>query len=112
MKRQTIIIILTAVFVLFSTFLWAQNKGAKQIILFGGATGNVTFKHQLHQDSLGDCNLCHNLFPQTPGIVQKLIKDGKLANKKVMNQCTKCHRDKINAGSKSGPVICKGCHVK
>lgn len=112
MKRQTKIIILTACFILFSTFIWAQNKGAKQIILFGGTTGNVTFKHQLHQDSLGDCNLCHNLFPQTPGIVQKLIKDGKLANKKVMNQCIKCHRDKINAGSKSGPVTCKGCHVK
>jgi hypothetical protein len=112
MKRQTKIIISTAAFVLFSTFLCAQNKGAKQIILFGGATGDVTFKHQLHQDSLGDCNLCHNLFPQTPGIVQKLKKDGKLANKKVMNQCTKCHREKINAGSKSGPVTCKGCHVK
>jgi len=112
MKRQTKTIMLMGVFLFFSTFLWAQNKGAGQIILFGGATGNVTFKHQLHQDSLGDCNLCHNLFPQTPGIVKKLKEDGKLANKKVMNQCTKCHREKINAGSKSGPVTCKGCHVK
>ena len=112
MKRQAKIIILLAVFLLFSTFIWAQNKGAKQIILFGGATGNVPFKHQLHQDSLGDCKLCHNLFPQTPGIVQKLKKEGKLASKKVMNNCTMCHREKTNAGSKSGPVTCKGCHVK
>ncbi|MDP3284175.1 MAG: cytochrome c3 family protein, partial [Desulfobacterales bacterium] len=95
-----------------STLLWAQNKGAKQIILSGGTTGNVTFKHQLHQNSLGDCNLCHTLFPQTPGIVQKLKNEGKLEKKKVMNQCQKCHREKVNAGLKSGPVTCKGCHIK
>jgi hypothetical protein len=29
-----------------------------------------------------------------------------------MNQCQKCHREKINAGVKSGPVTCKSCHIK
>jgi len=112
MKRQTKVVILMACLLLVSTLLWAQNKGAKQIILSGGTTGNVTLKHQLHQDSLGDCNLCHNLFSQTAGIVQKLKDEGKLEKKKVMNHCQKCHREKVNAGLKAGPVICKGCHVK
>lgn len=112
MKRQTKVVILIAVFLLVSTLIWAQNKGAKQIIINGGTTGNVTFKHQLHQDSLGDCKLCHNLIPQTPGIIKKLKDEGKLEKKKVMNQCQKCHREKTNAGLKTGPVTCKGCHVK
>jgi hypothetical protein len=112
MKRQAKTVILVAGFILVSTLLWAQNKGAGQIILSGGNAGNVTFKHQLHQDSLGDCNLCHNLFPQIPGIVQKHKEEGKLENKKVMNQCQKCHREKTNAGLKTGPVTCKGCHIK
>jgi len=112
MKRRTKVIILIAGFLIFSTFLWAQNKGAKDIVIPGGTTGSVTVRHHLHQDALGDCNLCHNLFPQTAGIVQKLKDEGKLEKKKVMNQCQKCHREKTSAGLKAGPVTCKGCHAK
>jgi hypothetical protein len=112
MKKRTKLIVLTGIFILFSTFLWAQNKGAKEITIPGGTTGNVPFKHHLHQNSVKDCNLCHNLFPQTPGVVQKLKNEGKLESKKVMNHCQKCHREKVNAGLKAGPVTCKGCHIK
>jgi len=112
MTRGRKIIVLAGILILFSTFLWAQNKGAKDITIQGGVTGNVPFKHHLHQNSLKDCNVCHNLFPQTPGIILKLKSEGKLESKKVMNQCQKCHREKINAGVKSGPVTCKSCHIK
>ena len=97
---------------LFSTLLRAQNKGAKEIVIPGGTIGSVTVRHYLHQDALGGCNLCHNLFPQTAGIVQKLKDEGKLERKKLMNQCQKCHREKNNAGLKAGPLTCKGCHAK
>jgi len=112
MNKLTQVIILMVGFLLFSTLLWAQNKGAKEIVIPGGTTGSVPVKHHVHQNALGDCNLCHNLFPQTAGIVQKLKDEGKLENKKLMNQCQKCHREKTNAGLKSGPVTCKSCHIK
>jgi len=112
MKKTATLILFTAGILLFSTLLWAQNKGAKEIVIPGGTTGSVTVRHHLHQDALGDCNLCHNLFPQTPAIVQKLKDEGKLERKKLMNQCQKCHREKTSAGLKAGPVTCKGCHAK
>jgi len=112
MNKTSTFIVIAASVLLFSTLLWALNKGAKEIILPGGTTGSVTVKHLVHQNALGDCNLCHSLFPQTAGIVQKLKDEGKLEKKKVMNQCQKCHREKVNAGVKSGPVTCKECHVK
>lgn len=112
MKITATLILIMACIFLLSTLLWAQNKGAKEIILPGGTIGNVTVKHHFHQDVLGDCNLCHNLFPQTAGMVQKMKDNGKLESKKLMNQCQSCHREKTNAGLKAGPVTCKGCHVK
>lgn len=112
MRKKAILFLFAAGALLFSTLLWAQNKGAKEIIIPGGTTGDVTVRHHLHQNALRDCNLCHNLFPQTAGIVQKLKDEGKLERKKLMNQCQKCHREKVNAGLKAGPVTCKGCHAK
>jgi hypothetical protein len=112
MHKTATLILFAAAVLLFSTILWAQNKGAKEIIIPGGTTGNVPVKHHLHQKVLGDCNLCHSLFPQTAGIIQKLKDEGKLEKKKAMNNCLKCHREKTNAGLKTGPVTCKSCHAK
>jgi hypothetical protein len=104
--------IFPAIVILFSTFVWAQNKGPAEVVIPGGTTGDVPLKHHLHQKVLGDCNLCHNLFPQKGGMVQKLKDEGKLEKKKLMNQCQRCHREKANDGLKSGPVTCKTCHSK
>ncbi len=112
MKKTVTLILFMANILLFSTLLWAQNKGAKEIVIPGGTTGSVMVRHHVHQNTLGDCNLCHNLFPQTAGIVQKLKDEGKLERKKLMNQCQKCHREKTSAGLKAGPVTCNGCHAK
>ena len=90
-----------------------QNKGAENIIIKGGQRGNVHFPHRQHQTQLGDCQICHGVFPQKAGSIEALKAEGKLKKKSVMNKlCTKCHRQKKKAGQKSGPTTCKKCHIK
>ena len=90
-----------------------QNKGAKDIELFGGKRGKVPFPHHRHQDKLGNCDICHTVFEQKSGIIDELKAQGKLKKKYVMNKlCTKCHKEKKKAGEKSGPTICSKCHIK
>jgi hypothetical protein len=89
------------------------NRGAAEIVLEGGTSGPVAFPHLRHQEKLTDCNICHAAFPQKAGAIEDLKAQGKLAKKQVMNdQCTKCHRDKKQAGEKAGPTTCTTCHVK
>ena len=90
-----------------------QDKGAENIELAGGKRGKVHFPHHQHQARLDDCQICHAVFPQKSGSIQKLQAEGKLKKKYVMNKlCTKCHKQKKKAGQKSGPTTCKKCHVK
>ena len=90
-----------------------ENKGAAEMKLPGGNRGPVPFPHHVHQNKLLDCKICHSLYPQEPGIIEKLKAQGKLEKKQVMNkQCTKCHRQKKKEGIKTGPVTCKQCHIK
>lgn len=100
--------------------LWAlvsaaavQNKGAEEITLEGGDRGTVKFTHHKHQNKLGDCNICHSLFPQEPGAIVKLKSGGQLVGKQIMNKlCIKCHKAQKKAGNKAGPVTCSKCHHK
>jgi cytochrome c-type protein NrfB len=87
-----------------------ENMGAKNITLYGGASGEVPFPHHRHQTVLGDCNLCHGLFPQVSGSIEKLEAEGKLKKKQVMVQCQTCHRNRAAQGQKAGPVKCRDCH--
>ena len=90
-----------------------ENKGAAEIKLAGGKRGLVAFPHHRHQDKLGDCDICHSVFPQEAGIIEKLKAQGKLKKKHVMNKlCTKCHKQKKREGIKTGPTTCKKCHIK
>ena len=90
-----------------------QNKGAAKLELDGGKRGKVPFPHHQHQDKLGDCKICHSVFPQKSGSITELKAEGKLKKKYVMNKlCTKCHKEKKKAGQKSGPTTCKNCHIK
>jgi hypothetical protein len=90
-----------------------ENKGAAEIKLPGGKRGLVPFPHRRHQDKLGDCEICHSVFPQKAGIIKKLKAQGKLKKKYVMNKlCNKCHRQKKREGLKAGPTTCKKCHIK
>jgi uncharacterized membrane protein len=96
-----------------AVFAQTQNTGAAEIVLDGGTSGNVAFPHQRHQAKLADCTICHSAFPQKAGAIEELKAQGKLAKKQIMNeQCTKCHREKKQAGEKAGPTTCTTCHVK
>ena len=89
-----------------------ENKGAADMVLTGGERGNVPFPHHRHQNKLVDCKICHAVFPQEKGAINRLKQEGKLKPKYVMNkQCTKCHKAERRAGEKSGPVTCKQCHI-
>jgi hypothetical protein len=89
------------------------NTGAADIVLDGGTGGNVKFPHHRHQQKLADCMICHSVFPQKTGAITELKAQGKIAKKQIMNeQCTNCHKEKKQAGEKSGPTSCTTCHVK
>ena len=89
-----------------------ENKGAEHMVLYGGKSGEVPFPHAIHQSALNDCKVCHDIFPQESGAIETLKKQGKLKKKKVMRQCTVCHRKTAKNGQKSGPTRCKTCHNK
>lgn len=90
-----------------------QDMGPKDIKLQGGKRGNVPFPHQRHQETLGDCDICHTVFPQKTGAIEELKGKGELKKKYVMNKlCTKCHKDRKKAGEPSGPTTCSKCHLK
>ncbi|MDJ0816241.1 MAG: cytochrome c3 family protein [Desulfobacterales bacterium] len=91
----------------------AENLGAEKLELFGGKRGKVPFPHHQHQKNLDDCQICHSVFPQKTGAIEKLKAEGSLKKKYVMNKlCTKCHREKKKAGQPSGPTSCAKCHIK
>lgn len=90
-----------------------EPTGAEFITLDGGDSGAVPFPHRLHQTVLGDCMICHSVFPQKAGSIGELKASGELKQKQVMNkQCTACHRKLKKEGKKTGPTTCKSCHVK
>ena len=90
-----------------------QNKGAENIEIDGGTRGKVPFPHHRHQENLGDCTICHSVFPQKSGGIEELKAQGELKKKYVMNKlCTKCHREMKIAGRKTGPLTCSKCHIK
>ena len=96
-----------------ATSLATENPGAENIVLEGGKRGKVPFPHLKHQKNLGDCKICHSVFPQEPGAVEKLKAEGTLKKKYVMNKlCTKCHKETKRAGQPSGPTSCAKCHIK
>jgi hypothetical protein len=91
----------------------AQEKGAENMDLDGGSRGKVPFPHHIHQNVLKDCNLCHAVFGQEAGVIEKMKSEGKLKKKQVMNKmCTKCHKERKKAREKTGPVTCNQCHVR
>jgi len=112
MKIEFILALVLGAFLSMGIAFAVENKGAASMVLQGGSSGDVPFPHHKHQNALGDCNLCHNLFPQEPGGVEKLKAEGRLKKKAVMEQCKSCHRKRTDKGERGGPVGCKACHRK
>lgn len=115
MKSKMILIMMIGIMIaigMIGATVAEQNRGAKDIVI-PSTKGDVPFPHHTHQTVLGmdQCNLCHDLFPQTPGSIAELKAQGKLEKKQVMNKkCIKCHNEKKNAGLKTGPTSCSACH--
>jgi hypothetical protein len=113
MKIQLSVILIITVLAFTATGIAIENKGAKELEMPGGVRGNIPFPHHRHQNALGNCDVCHTLFPQVRGSIEKLKAEGKLKRKQVMNTlCTKCHRERIKTGKRSGPISCSTCHQK
>jgi hypothetical protein len=116
--KVKLILILTSIVALIAASSIADspaivNQGAEKIELDGGKRGKVPFPHRQHQEQLGDCEICHSIFPQEAGAIKNLKEQGKLKKKYVMNKlCNKCHKEKIIAGQQSGPITCSKCHIK
>jgi len=111
-KAIVLLIIFGMVFTAAAMAAEVPNKGAAAIKLDGGKKGHIDFPHRNHQDTLGDCNICHDIFPQKPGVIKDLKDQGKLKKKKIMNHCRGCHRNMAKEGAKTGPTSCGKCHVK
>jgi Cytochrome c7 and related cytochrome c len=87
------------------------NRGAETIRLRAGQQAPVIFPHRRHQNVLDDCLVCHSLFPQEKGSIDKEKAEGKLARQQVMTTlCIRCHRARLQAGEQSGPLTCEKCH--
>jgi hypothetical protein len=113
MRTKVILIATMGILLILATAFSGQKSGAENILLDGGDSGAVPFPHKKHQDSLKDCNICHELFEQEIGSIEKLKAADMLKAKQVMNtQCLKCHRDTKKAGNPSGPISCATCHIK
>ncbi len=113
MKAKTVVFVMVVALVVACGAAYAMNKGAEEMTLRGGKKGPVKFPHAAHQKRLEDCKACHDLFPQEPGVIDKLKAQGKLKKKKVMNaKCVKCHKAQKKAGQASGPTSCSTCHEK
>ena len=113
MKRKMMIVAAASIFLIVSLGASAdQNKGAAKMVLTGGSSGDVSFPHQRHQNALDNCKVCHDLYPQVQGSIEKLKAEGKLKKKDAMNQCKGCHKTRADMGEKSGPTGCKKCHDK
>ncbi len=113
MKIKTTLLFCALIMFAFSISGAKQNNGAKEVELYGGSRGNISFPHRNHQANLEDCSICHKLFPQQPGAIQNLKDNGKVKRKKIMNTlCIKCHKAEKNAGNKAGPTTCSKCHTR
>jgi uncharacterized membrane protein len=103
--------VLAAVVLMTVATLAAEKKmGAPEITIPGGTKGDIAFPHAVHQTVLGDCNICHALFPQEPGTIAGLKAAGTLRKMQVMKVCQGCHKEMTQAGKKTGPVNCNDCH--
>ncbi|SMC20744.1 Cytochrome c7 [Desulfacinum hydrothermale DSM 13146] len=90
----------------------AVHQGPETLILNSGPMSPSLVPHWKHQEVVDGCAPCHELFPQQRGSVDALKAEGQLKKKQVMNRCLACHKQKTEAGNRTGPVRCRDCHRK
>ena len=69
MRSKTVLFLIILMVFAGAMAVAKEERGAAEITLEGGTRGKVPFPHQKHQDTLTDCNICHNVFPQSPGTI-------------------------------------------
>jgi hypothetical protein len=112
LKKKWVIGIILSVFI-SAIGLAVENKGAEKIQIDAGSKGAVPFMHHAHQNRLGDCNVCHTMFPQEPQSIARLKESGQMKPKDAMNKlCIKCHKAEKIAGNNAGPTTCSKCHIR
>ena len=102
----------------------------KDIIVFPGKLGDVTFNHKLHSglENLGgvekvECSTCHHTYEGAGAV--KACSDCHVRSKKEAStgtpdlkkafhfRCRECHKYTMEQGKHAGPdKKCKLCHVK
>ena len=119
--------------ILFSVSFTADGAAIpadKEVIVFSGKLGNVTFLHKLHSglENVGglekvECSTCHHTY-QGEGAVKACadchVRDKKKATagtpdlKKAFHfRCRNCHKYTMKQGKHAGPdKKCKLCHIK
>jgi hypothetical protein len=113
MKVRVVLAILLIFSSMVTVAIAVQNIGSKDISIDGGKKGDVSFPHHMHQNTIGDCNVCHSFFPKSKGAIKDSIALKKLKKKQVMNKaCLKCHRANKKAGKAHGPTKCAMCHMR
>ena len=110
MKTKGAILITAIVLMVVAALAADQNMGAPTLVIPGGSKPDVTLPHELHQMTLGDCDLCHDLFPQEAGSIVRMKAAGTLKKMQVMKQCQGCHKEMAKSGQEAGPVKCGECH--
>ena len=124
--------------VIFSTVLLSisfavvggEIPADKNIIVFPGKLGDVTFNHKLHSglENVGgvekvECSTCHHTYegdgvPGACGECHARNKDDAAADVPVRKEvfhyrCRGCHQYTVKEGKHAGPdKKCKLCHVK
>ena len=112
------------------TVVGSEIPADKNVIVFPGKLGDVTFNHKLHsglQDVGGlekvECSTCHHTY-EGEGAVKtcgdchvrskKSVTEGTPDLKKAFHfRCRSCHKYTMEQGTKAGPdKMCKLCHVK
>lgn len=112
MSRKLVILLMLGFSIFSFSIAVGENKGAERIVLKGGKLGDVAISHHLHQNAIGDCNICHTLFPQVAGSIEKLKAEGKLKKREAMDRCVECHKQVATTGGKALPIKCGECHKR
>ena len=112
MKKAGAIVLVAILLMVMAALAAEKNMGAPTLVIPGGKKADVTLPHEHHQTVLGDCDLCHNLFPQEAGSIVKLKAAGTLKKMQVMRQCQGCHKEMAKTGQDTGPVKCAECHIE
>jgi len=82
------------------------SENFNDVKIQGGFMGVITFPHSTHENSVDNCQKCHEIFPQKMGAIQTLKDSNALEKKYVMKTlCISCHKS-----NDSGPTMCYGCH--